>query len=180
VKRSSTSCTKPRNASSTCFIEITVNEQKALRDHLVELLDGGSAHIRLKDVLTDFPVERINDRPDNLPHSAWELLEHIRLAQWDILEFSQDAAHISPEFPEGYWPSREASADDWKHCVSQVKDDLQQMIDLVSDPSIDLFAPIPHGTGQTILREVLLVADHNAYHLGQLMLVKKMLTADSV
>jgi len=157
-----------------------VDEGKALRDHLVELLDGGAAHIRLKDVLADFPIKRMNDRPGNSPHSAWELLEHIRIAQWDILEFSRDAAHISPEFPEGYWASREASADDWERCVSQINGDLQQMIELVSAPSIDLFAPIPHGTGQTILREVLLVADHNAYHLGQLMLVKKMLTADSV
>lgn len=156
-----------------------MDEQKVLRDHLVELLDGGSAHIRLEEALAHFPIEHINDRPGDSTHSGWELLEHIRLAQWDILEFSRNAEHVSPEFPKGYWPGREASADDWVRTVSLIKSDLSQMIDLVADRSTDLFAPISHGSGQTILREAMLVADHNAYHLGQLMLIKKTLKADT-
>jgi hypothetical protein len=109
------------------------------------------------------------------PHTAWELLEHIRLAQWDILEFSRDDKHVSPEFPEGYWNTAEASSGDWRKSVKQVLSDLEEMRALVKENKIDLFAEIPHGDGQTILREALLVADHNAYHLGQLMLLRRML-----
>ena len=153
-----------------------MKEEKALRDHLIELLDSGSAHIRLEDAVAGFPVERINDRPGNSPHSAWELLEHIRIAQWDILEFSRDADHVSPEFPDGYWPAGEGTSEGWSRSVQQSLSDLKEMIELVGDPSIDLFEPIPHGSGQTVLREAMLTADHNAYHLGQLMLIKKMLS----
>lgn len=152
-------------------------DEKALREHLVELLNGGSAHLRMEDVLRGFPPERINERPGDLPHSAWELLEHMRIAQWDILEFSRNSAHISPDFPEGYWPANEGTRIDWSRSSEQALSDLRSMIDLVSDPLTDLFVAIPHGDGQTILREAMLTADHNAYHLGQLMLVRKMLSS---
>ena len=151
--------------------------QKALREHLIELLDGKSAHVDLETAIKDFPVGQINTRIENSPHTAWELLEHIRLAQWDIVEFSRDANHVSPNFPDGYWPKAEGTAADWKKSASQILNDLQTMRDLVADENTDLFAPIPHGEGQTILREALLVADHNAYHLGQLVLLKRMLEA---
>jgi hypothetical protein len=148
---------------------------RELRGHLLELLQAESAHISLENALRDFPLGRINDRPDGSPHTAWELLEHIRIAQWDILEFSRNAAHVSPDFPDGYWNKTTATVADWKRSVEQVLSDLQEMRDLVSDENTNLLDKIPHGTGQTVLREALLVADHNAYHLGQLMLLKKIL-----
>ena len=146
-----------------------------LREHILELLEGKFAHIDLETTLGGFPVSEINTRVENSPHTAWELLEHIRLAQWDILEFSRDPKHISPDFPDGYWNKNEASPKDWKKSVAQVLADLQAMRELVTDENIDLFAGIPHGDGQTIPREALLVSDHNAYHLGQLMLLRRML-----
>jgi hypothetical protein len=146
-----------------------------LREHLLELLEGKFAHIDLETALRDFPAAKINIRFENSPHTAWELLEHIRLAQWDIVEFSRDSKHVSPDFPDGYWNRIDASAEDWHNSVEQVRADLQTMRELVMDKNIDLFQKIPHGDGQTILREALLVADHNAYHLGQLMLLRRML-----
>lgn len=149
--------------------------EKHLRAHLLELLEGKFAHIDLETALTNFPVELRNERIENSPHTAWELLEHIRIAQSDILEFSRDADHVSPDFPAGYWNTQEASADDWKLGVRQVLRDLQAMRDLISDENTDLFAAIPHGDGQTVFREALLVADHNAYHLGQIVLLQRIL-----
>ena len=146
-----------------------------LREHVLELLEGKFAHIDLETALSDFPLSKINTRLPHSPHTAWELLEHIRLAQWDILEFSRDAKHVSPDFPDGYWNKENGSSEDWKRSVVQVLADLQAMRKLVADKNTDLFAKIPHGDGQTILREALLVADHNAYHLGQLMLLRRML-----
>jgi hypothetical protein len=146
-----------------------------LREHILELLEGKFAHIDLKSALSGFPVTQINTRLPHSPHTAWELLEHIRLAQWDILEFSRDEKHVSPGFPDGYWNKSEASPKDWRKSVKQVLDDLEEMRELIRENKIDLFAKIPHGDGQTILREALLVADHNAYHLGQLMLLRRML-----
>jgi hypothetical protein len=149
--------------------------ERELREHLLELLEGTFAHIDLESALDGFPVSEINTRLPNSPHTAWELVEHIRLAQWDILEFSRDAKHVSPDFPDGYWNKEEASPDDWKASAKQVLADLEEMRELVRDKNVDLFAKIAHGEGQTILREVLLVADHNAYHLGQLMLLRRTL-----
>jgi hypothetical protein len=103
------------------------------------------------------------------------LLEHIRIAQWDILEFSRNAKHISPDWPEGYWPNEDGTAEKCKASVKQILDDLQAMRDLVADEANDLYASFPWGDGQTLLREARLVADHNAYHLGQIVLLNKML-----
>jgi hypothetical protein len=146
-----------------------------LREHVLELLEGKFAHIDLATALKGFPLSRINTRLPHSPHTAWELLEHIRLAQWDILEFSRDAKHISPDFPDGYWNKAEGSRADWKKSVTQVLSDLEEMRELIRSKKVDLFAKIPHGDGQTVFREALLVADHNAYHLGQLMLLRRML-----
>jgi len=148
---------------------------RRLREHILELLEGKFAHIDLETALKGFPLSKINARPAHSPHSAWELLEHVRLAQWDILEFSRDANHVSPDFPDGYWNKVDASKADWQKSIEQVLEDLEAMRELVRDKNIDLFAEIPHGDGQTILREALLVADHNAYHVGQLMLLRRML-----
>jgi hypothetical protein len=148
---------------------------KELREQVLELLEGKFAHIDLETALSGFPISKINARLPHSPHTAWELLEHIRLAQWDILEFSRDAKHISPDFPDGYWNKAEGSRADWKKSVTQVLSDLEEMRELIRSKKVDLFAKIPHGDGQTVFREALLVADHNAYHLGQLMLLRRML-----
>lgn len=147
----------------------------ALREHLIELLDGKSAHIDINSALDGFPIGEINTAVDGSPHTAWQLIEHIRIAQSDVLEFSRDADHESPPWPDGYWPKDQGSPDTWRKTADQVLADLESLRELARDKSIDLFAPIPHGDGQTILREILLAADHNAYHLGQLMLLRRML-----
>lgn len=149
--------------------------QKRLRQHLLELLAGKSAHIDLETVLNKFPVELINARIENAPHTAWELLEHLRIAQRDILEFSHDANHISPDFPAGYWKKSEGTPEDWRDSTRQVLEDLQAMRDLITNEKTDLFAEIPHGQGQTVLREALLITDHNAYHLGQIAFIMRTL-----
>ena len=149
--------------------------QKELREHLLELLEGKSAHIDLETVLRGFPPDKINTRLENAPHTAWELLEHLRIAQWDIVEFSYRPNHVSPAFPDGYWNKPEGTPEDWEKSVAQVLRDLQTMRDLVSDERVDLLARLAHGDGQTVLREALLVADHNAYHLGQIAFLMRIL-----
>jgi hypothetical protein len=155
-----------------------MNDQ-SLREHLVSLLQGGNAHLDFDSTVKGLPAELRGKRPKGSPHSPWELLEHLRIAQRDILEFSRDAKHQSPKWPEGYWPKMPAptSAAAWSKSVKQFREDLKAMCALVQDSSTDLFARIPHGDGQTILREALLVADHNAYHIGQLVLLRRLLGA---
>ncbi len=152
---------------------------KALREHLVELMQGGHAHLDFASAVAGLPLGLRGAKPDGVPHSPWQLVEHMRIAQWDILEFSRNPRHVSPRFPDGYWPPENAPSDPqaWDKTVAAFQADRQSMCDLVSDPGIDLFARIPHGDGQTILREVLLVADHNAYHLWQLVIVRRALGA---
>jgi len=152
---------------------------KALREHLLFLLRDGGAHVTFEAAIKGLPVALRGKRPKGAEHSPWEILEHLRLAQWDILEFSRDAKHASPKWPEGYWPKSPAppNAASWGKSVRAFRDDLESMCKQVEDPSTDLFTRIPHGDGQTILREALLVADHNAYHIGQLVLVRKLLGA---
>ena len=145
-----------------------MDTQKELRAHLLELLKGKFAHIDLETVLNEFPTDKINTRIKNAAHTAWELLEHLRIAQHDIVEFSHNANHVSPKFPDGYWNKKEATEEDWKNSCAQILKDLQTMRDLISSEKTNLFARIPHGDGQTVLREALLVADHNTYHLGQI------------
>jgi hypothetical protein len=154
-------------------------ESAALREHLAYLLKGGGAHVHFEGVVGGLPAELRGRRAPGLPHTAWQLLEHMRIAQWDILEFSRNPKHVSPDFPQGYWPKAEAPPDEaaWEKSVRQFRSDLRQMIALVKNPRADLSARIPHGEGQTILREALLVADHNAYHLGQLVDLRRALGA---
>jgi len=152
---------------------------KSLRQHLVALLKGGSAHATFDAAVKDFPGNLYGKRPKGAAHSPWEVLEHMRIAQWDILEFSRNAKHVSPEFPDGYWPKTPAPADAtaWAKSVQSLRADLKTMVALAENESVDLFARIPHGEGQTILREVLVLADHNAYHLGELLLLRRLLGA---
>jgi hypothetical protein len=155
------------------------DKDKLLREHLVYLLRDGGAHAKFDDVVADFPVELRGKKVKNLPYSAWMLLEHMRLAQWDILEFSRNKKHVSPAWPEGYWPKAPDPPDAaaWAASVRQFRKDLKAVEALVRNPKTDLYAKIPWGDGQTILRETLLVADHNAYHLGELLAVRRLLGA---
>jgi hypothetical protein len=152
---------------------------KQLREHLIYLLNGGGAHARFDDIVKNWPEDLRGAKPNGLPHTAWMLLDHLRLAQSDILEFSRNAKHTSPEWPKGYWPKTEAPprAAAWNKSVQQFRKDLKSMQALVANPKIDLYARIPWGDGQTVLREALLLADHNAYHLGQLVDARRLLGA---
>ncbi len=154
-------------------------KDKAVRDHVMKLLAGGQAHATFEAAVKGIAAALRGKRPKGAEHSPWEILEHMRIAQWDILEFSRDARHISPAWPEGYWPKTAAPPSDraWAKSVRDFNSDLEAMRKLVADESVDLYAPIPHGDGQTILREALLVADHNAYHIGELILVRRLLGA---
>jgi DinB superfamily len=156
-----------------------MNEIARLREHLLALLRGEGAHLDFESAIADLPENLRGARPSGLPHTPWRLVEHMRIAQWDILKFSIDPHHVSPEFPDGYWPIGDAPPDPsaWDRTITAFRADLEVMQRLVSDPATDLFAPIPGGQGQTILREALLVADHNAYHLGQLVVVRRLLGA---
>jgi len=152
-------------------------DEKALREQLRTSLGWGEAHVAWKKAVADFPEEDRGTKPPGIPHSAWDLLEHTRIAQWDMLEFCRNPKHVSPDFPLGYWPksSTPPNSTAWEESVKVFEQDLQAMERLVADPKTDLLAPISGGSGQTILREALLVADHNAYHLGQFVLLRKLL-----
>jgi hypothetical protein len=152
---------------------------RALRQHLIKLLSSEGAHLDLEDALRGLPPKLRGQRPPKQPHSIWELLEHMRIAQWDILEFSRNPKHNSPKWPEGYWPRTPAplSAKAWSDSIKHFERDREAMKQLVRDAKTDLFAKIPHGEGQTILREALLVADHNAYHVGEIVSVRQALGA---
>ena len=151
----------------------------SLRQHLANLLRMEGAHLTFQAAVSDFPSHLRGVRPPGAPHSAWQLLEHMRLAQQDILDFSRNPAYQEKKFPDDYWPAGEAPPTEksWNASVRQFQSDLEEMQALLADTKHDLLAAIPHGEGQTLLREVLLVADHNSYHLGQLMFLRKMLEA---
>jgi len=156
-----------------------MDRDQMLRDHVLYLLRDGGAHLSFDKAVAGLPAKLRGAKPPGVPHTPWRLLEHMRIAQWDILEFSRNSHHASPKFPEGYWPKGEAppNAAAWNDSLKQFRADLKGMENLVADPKTDLFARIPHGDGQTILREALLVADHNSYHLGQMVVIRRMLGA---
>lgn len=156
-----------------------MDHDKQLRQQLTKMIDWNEAHADFASAVADFPAKLRGRVPEGFPHSAWQLLEHIRIALWDMVEFSSNAKHKSPKWPEGYWPKDPAPPKEnaWEQSVNAVQENLEAMRQLISDPKHDLFAPLPHGSGQTLLREALLIADHNAYHLGQLVLVRRALGA---
>jgi DinB family protein len=156
-----------------------LDKDQALRDHLLELLRSRSAHLDFGKAIGGLPPELRGAQAAGIPHTVWQLLEHLRIAQWDILEFSRNPDHVSPAWPEGYWPETAAPPDAaaWDRSVEAFRRDLQAMQDLVAAPKTDLYAKIPWGDGQTVLREAILVADHNAYHLGQIVSVRQALGA---
>lgn len=171
MKKKAKQATKQKNRAG--------NQDPELREHLVYLLKGGGAHVHFLDAIDGFPEAKRGAFIEGLPHTGWQLLEHVRIAQWDILEFSRNAKHVSPGFPEGYWPKSPGPADPaaWDKSVEEFQRNLQEMIKLVKNPKTDLCAKIPHGDGQTVLREALLLADHNSYHLGQLVDLRRALGA---
>jgi 16S rRNA C967 or C1407 C5-methylase (RsmB/RsmF family) len=153
------------------------DSDQALRQHVLELLKGGHAHATFQNAVKNIAPKLRKEKPENFPHSPWMLLEHIRIAQWDILEFSRNSKHKSPKWPEGYWPktAEPPSAEAWNESIEQVNRDATEMQELVKDPKTDLFAKIPWGEGQTVLREALMLADHNAYHVAQIVDVRRLL-----
>ena len=173
----------PRSAAATSAKRVagpkreSKNASHVLREQLVELLKGGHAHVDFMGAVEAFPAAKRGAYVQGLPHTAWQLLEHLRIAQWDILEFSRNAKHVSPDFPEGYWPKTPAPQDEeqWLDSMAAFRRDLREMIRLVENPRIDLCVKIPHGQGQTILREALVLADHNSYHLGQIVDLRRAL-----
>jgi DinB family protein len=152
---------------------------KALRQHLLALLKGGDAHAVFDSVVENVPANLRGKKPDGAEHSPWEVLEHLRITLWDILEFSRNPGHKSPEFPRGYWPATQSPPNEkaWEQSAQAFRKDMDSLCGLVANQSTDLFAKIPHGDGQTVLREALLAADHNAYHLGELVLLRRLLGA---
>ncbi len=157
-----------------------MNRDQELRDHVLYLLRGGGAHLDFETAIAGLPPELRGVHPEGVPHTPWRLLEHLRICQWDILEYVRNPRHVSPDFPDGYWPAGDAPPSDeaWERSVSGFRADLEAMAQLVMDRDVDLLAPLPHGEpGHTVLREALLLADHNAYHLGQLVVVRRALGA---
>ncbi|HZL56932.1 MAG TPA: DinB family protein [Bryobacteraceae bacterium] len=152
---------------------------QALRHQLVTFLEGGGAHAAFEQAVADFPAALRGVRPEGAPYSAWELLEHLRIAQRDMLEFSRDPDYKSPDWPSGYWPKSPEPPDTraWDASIARFRQDNQAMRALIADRSSDLFLPFPHGTGQNLLREAFQIADHNAYHLGELVLLRRLLGA---
>ncbi len=151
---------------------------EALRRQLLELLEGGGAHIRLEDAAAGFPIERIGERVPHLDHTAWMLVWHVQQVQWDIVEFIRNPAHVSPEYPGGYWPGRDGPGRpvEWKQALDAWRRDREALEAMVRDPQADFYTPFPHGSGQNLLREALLVADHDAYHIGQLVALRQLLS----
>jgi len=154
-------------------------DDDALRRHLLKLLDGRGAHVDFDGAVADLAAELRGVRPEGLPHSAWELVEHLRIALRDLVGFSRDPGHESPEWPAGYWPESAAPPDEraWDEALAAYRRHLDEMKALVADPGRDLTAPLPWSERATLLREALLAADHAAYHVGQLVLVRRLLGA---
>ncbi|MDB5001010.1 MAG: transporter [Mucilaginibacter sp.] len=152
-----------------------MDEHQILINELIKLLEGRGAHATLKDALTNIPADMRGVKPNGLPYSIWQLAEHIRIAQWDMLEFSKDASHNSPKWPDGYWPQESNPADNaaWEKTIQQINTDRDEFIALLK--SEDIYASIPHGTGQSILREALQIADHTAYHTAEIILLRRLL-----
>lgn len=161
-----------------CYNGFMSNES-FIREELVFLLRKGNAHMPFEEAVLNFPIRHINTKPKNISYTFWHLVEHIRLTQWDIIDFTQNPNYKEPKWPHDYWPEKDAIATkiSWDRSVKQVLKDLDEMVGIVRNPKTDLFAKIPHGNGQTILREALVIADHNAYHVGELAILRQVMNA---
>lgn len=156
---------------------IFMDSDKILRSHLISLLKGGNAHATFEDAVKNFPASKINDKLPNSPYSSWELLEHIRITQFDILDFIRNPKYKYMKWPKDYWPSkdRKATVKNWKNTIKLFNKDSKELQQIINNKNTDFYAKIPHGEGQTILREILVVADHNAYHIGELVIIRRAL-----
>ncbi len=157
----------------------TSTENKDLIDNLVHLVEKGNAHASLDDALKDIPYSLLGEKPGNLPYSIWQLAEHIRIAQWDILEFSKNEKHVSPKWPDEYWPAETLpkSEEEWKKCADEIKTERKEFIDLIKNAGDDLYKRFEHGDGQSLLKEALVLADHNSYHTGEIIIIRRLLRA---
>lgn len=154
-----------------------MGDEGALRSQLQDLLRGGHAHMNLGAAVEAFPMEFINAFPPEVPYTPWHLLEHIRISQWDILEFITDPQHVSPEWPEGYWPPKNQMADPamWEATLTRYHGDQRELEDMVEDPATDLTKELPHAPGHSLLREILVVSDHHAYHIGEFAILRQIM-----
>ncbi|MFI5294992.1 MAG: DinB family protein [Thermodesulfovibrionales bacterium] len=154
-----------------------MNAEKIIREQSIALLEGGNAHMGFADAVSGFPLKEINRRLPNASYTIWHLLEHMRIAQWDILEFVRNPDHVSPEFPAGYWPKPDevATVAQWKGTIKKFGADLEAFKGIVKNPKTDFFKPIPNAKDYTVFREVLLVADHNAYHIAEIVTIRRLL-----
>ncbi len=154
-----------------------LDADSALRKQLIALLRGGNAHIPYQDAVADFPAQAINRFPPQVPYTPWHLLEHLRIAQWDILEFIRNPKHVSPPWPEGYWPARDTQAGEaeWHETIARFLDDQVSLEKIVADPVTSLTTDLPHAPGYTVLREILIVSDHNAYHIGEFAILRQVM-----
>ncbi len=150
---------------------------QVVREQLLALLIGGNAHMTFEQAVADFPAEYYNTNPPNITYSPWHILEHLRIAQWDILEFIRKPDHVSPEWPKGYWPdpNERTGQEGWRNTINAFLADLGSLRDIVKDPDTDLYAPIPHAQDYTIFREILVVSDHNAYHIGEFGILRQIM-----
>ncbi len=154
----------------------TSNDQ-ILVEQLAELIENGHAHATLGDVVKGLPLKDIGVKPGGLPYSIWQLVEHIRITQWDILEFSRNPAHTSPKWPDEYWPAEDVPAGEkeWKESLRRIESDRKEFLELLRSDNVDLYTPFPHGDGQNLLREAMLIADHTSYHLGEILVIRRLL-----
>ena len=150
---------------------------QVIREQLLALLDGGNAHMSFEQAVADYPAGHFNTRPANVTYTPWHILEHLRIAQWDILEFIRNPAHVSPDWPKGYWPdpAEESDQNQWKETISAFLSNLGSLRSIVKDSEIDLYAPSPHAPNYTIFREILVVSDHNAYHIGEFAILRQVM-----
>ncbi|MGH2563663.1 MAG: DinB family protein [Ginsengibacter sp.] len=150
-----------------------------LVENLVDLIEKGNAHTSLDEAVKDIAFSLLGEKPGNLAYSIWQLVEHIRIAQWDLLEFSRNEKHLSPKWPDGYWPEETApeSGKDWRECLRQIRADRKSFIELLQNAGDNLFKPFSYGTGQSLLKEALVLADHNSYHTGEIIIIRRLLNA---
>ncbi|GAB4014904.1 DinB family protein [Spirosoma migulaei] len=159
--------------------QVIADQDVAVRQQLISLLTGSNAHQSFDNAVSELPGELRGIKPDKLPYSIWQLVDHIRTVQWDILEFSRNADHQSPPWPTGYWTKAEAPENEavWQQAIDQVREDRDAFVGLLNDPQSDLYTPFAHGDGQNLLREAMLTADHTAYHVGEIIMIRRLLDA---
>jgi len=157
--------------------EITTAETSTFIKELIELLKKGNAHVPFNDAIKNIPFEDLGKKPHNLPYSIWQLTEHIRITQKDILDFSANKNYKELKWPDDYWPKESSPENDaeWKKCIGEIHNDLKAFIELLKVEDVDLFTPFEHGSGQNLLREALLIADHTSYHTGEIIIVRRLL-----